>query len=130
VINLKIEELYMANEMLKQWAELNKTTMQAMKELGEINTKVMTRLTEQQMEVVGLYMDGGTKQLEGLSEAKGVQDAVASQSKLFSEMNEKLVENARKTMDILADTKAELAAWAEKGMGTASTTLLPKSKGK
>ncbi|EDN71033.1 Phasin [Beggiatoa sp. PS] len=87
----------MQNEMIKQWTELNKSAMDAIKELGEINVNTMTRLTQRQMEMVNLYMEGGSKQLETLSEAKNPQDVVAAQSHLFTELNEKLMDNARQT---------------------------------
>lgn len=109
----------MQNDMMKQWAELNKVAMSAIQELGAINTNAMTRLTQRQMEVVSLYVEGGAKQLEVIGQTNNVQDAVAAQSKLFAELNEKLMDNARKTIEVLTDTKAELATWAEKSMSVA-----------
>ncbi len=117
----------MQNDLIKQWTELNKTAMEAIKELGEINTAAMTRLTQRQMEMVNLYMEGGAKQLEALSEAKGVQDITAAQSRLLTEFNDKLMENARQTMEVLTDTKTQLSAWAEKGIENATKTTFNKS---
>lgn len=104
------------NELIQQWVELNKSAMEAIKELGEINTSAMTRLTQRQMDMVGLYMEGSAKQLEALSSAKTPQAAIAAQSSLFIELNEKLMSNARQTVEVLTDVKSELAAWVEKGM--------------
>lgn len=117
----------MQNELIQQWTELNKATMEAIKELGEINTNAMTRLTQRQMDMVNLYMEGGTKQLEALNEAKGVQDVVAAQSRLFAELNEKLMDNVRQTVEVLVDVKTELSAWAEKGMEKATTSNSSKT---
>ena len=113
----------MQNEMMKQWTELNKTAMDAMKELGEINTSVMTRLTQRQMDMVNLYMEGSAKQMAAFSEAKGMQDIVSAQTRLFTELNEKLIDNARQTIEILMDVKTQLSAWAEKSMENATTKL-------
>ncbi|ALG67983.1 phasin family protein [Beggiatoa leptomitoformis] len=113
----------MDNELLKKWTDMNKTAMDAMKELGEINTAAMTRLTQRQMEMVNLYMESGAKQLQAMGEVKNVQDMVNVQSRLFAEMNEKLMENARQTIEILVDVKSELASWAEKGMEVANANL-------
>ncbi len=117
----------MQNELIQQWTEINKTTMAAIKELGEINTNAMTRLTQRQMEMVNLYMDGGSKQLETLSEAKEVQDIAAAQSRLFAELNKNLMENARQTVNDLVEVKDKLSAWAEKGMENTSAQLSKKS---
>ncbi|MBE9561986.1 MAG: phasin family protein [Proteobacteria bacterium] len=113
----------MQNDLIKQWAELNKVTTDAIKELGEINTNAMTRLTQRQMEMMNLYMEGGAKQLESLDETKDVQDMVATQSRLFEEFNTKLTENARQTASELVDVKDKLSAWAEKNTEVATANL-------
>ncbi len=117
----------MQNDLIQQWTELNKAAMQAIKELGEINTNAMTRLTQRQMEMVNLYMEGGAKQLETLSQIKGMPDMVAAQSRLFAELNEKLMENARQTVEVLVEVKTELNAWVEKGMQNAASNLPVKT---
>jgi len=104
------------NELIEKWTDLNKTAMEAIKELGEINTNAMSRLTQRQMDMMNVYMEGSAKQLEALNGSKNVQDIVASQSRLFTELNEKLMENARETLEVLVDTKEELSQWVEKGM--------------
>ncbi|MDM8562387.1 phasin family protein [Candidatus Marithioploca araucensis] len=117
----------MQNELIEQWTKLNKSAMDAIKELGEINTSAMTRLTQRQMDLVNLYMEGGAKQLEAFNDAKGVQDVVGTQSRLFTELNEKLMDNARQTVDELVNVQTELSTWAEKGMEQATTNLSPSS---
>jgi phasin family protein len=114
------------NELIQQWTELNQAAMEAMKELGQINTNAMTRLTQRQMEMVSLYMEGSAKQLEALSQTKGVPDLITAQSQLFAELNEKLMANARQTLDVLVDVRTELSSWVEKSMKNA-TANLPKS---
>lgn len=110
----------MANETLQKWAELNQSSMEAIKELGDINTRMMTRLTQRQIDMMNLYMESSAKQMEVLSNAKNPQDIMGSQSQLYTEMNEKLMDNARQTLEVLMDAKSELSGWAEKGMSKAS----------
>jgi len=116
----------MQNELIQQWSELNKAAMQAIKELGEINTTAMTKLTQRQMDMVSIYMEGSAKQMEVLSQAKGVQDVVAIQARLFTELNERLMENARQTVQVLMDVKADLSGWVEKNMETAASKVSAK----
>ena len=118
------------NDLIKQWTESNKAAMDAIKELGEINMNAMSSLTQRQQDMVNLYMEGGTKQLEALDGAKGVPDVVAAQSRLFSELNEKLMDNARQTMNDLVDVKDKLSAWTEKGMENAKTTFSKATENK
>jgi phasin family protein len=110
----------MSNEMLQKWTELNQSAMNSVKELGDINTKMMTRLTQRQMDMMNLYMEGSSKQMEVMSAAKNPQDIVGAQSGLYTEMNEKLMDNARQTLEVLMEAKAELTGWAEKGMSQAT----------
>jgi len=118
----------MQNEIIQQWTEINKSAMEAIKELGEINTNAMTRLTQRQMEMVNLYMEGGSQQLETLSKTKDVQEIAAAQSRLFTELNEKMMENARQTVNELVEVKDKLSSWAEKGMDNATANLSKQTK--
>ena len=112
----------MSNDLIQQWTEVNKTAIAAIKELGDINTQAMNRLAERQIAMMNLYMEGGSKQLEVASNAQNPQDVVAAQSRLFTELNEKLMENARQTSEVLVEVKGQLAAWVEKSMETAKAT--------
>lgn len=110
----------MSNDMLNKWTEMNQSAMNSIKELGDINTKMMTRLTQRQMDMMNLYMEGSAKQMEAMKGAANPQDAVSTQTGFYTEMNEKLMDNARQTLEVLMEAKAELTEWAEKGMSQAS----------
>ncbi|MEK7990747.1 MAG: phasin family protein [Thiotrichaceae bacterium] len=110
----------MSNEMLQKWTELNRSSMDSVKELGDINTKMMTRLTQRQMDMMNLYMEGSAKQMEVMGDSKDPQDIAGTQSGLYTEMNEKLMDNARQTLEVLMEAKAELTSWAEKGVSQAT----------
>ncbi|GEM_PF-651836 len=104
------------NELMKQWAEANQSVMESIKQLGEINTTVMTKLTERQMSVINAYMEGVSQQLDTMKDAQNVQDVISSQAKLAQEFSGKMLENARQTMDVLMQTRSELSGWVEKGV--------------
>lgn len=113
----------MSNDMLNKWTEMNQSAMSSIKELGDINTKMMTRLTQRQMDMMNLYMEGSAKQMEAMKSIANPQDAVSTQTGFYTEMNEKLMDNARQTLEVLMEAKAELAEWAEKGMNQASDMM-------
>jgi len=103
-------------DLMKQWAEANQNMMESIKQLGEINTSVMTKLTEHQMGLINSYMEGMSQQLESMKDANNVQDVISSQAKLAQEFSEKMLENTRQSMDVLMQTRTELTSWLEKGV--------------
>jgi len=115
------------NEILQQWAEMNKNFMESLKQLGEINTSMMGKLTERQMAAANAYVEGVSKQMETIGDVKNPQDVVALQAKLAKEFGEKMMENARQTMDVLTQTRSDLAAWVEKGMEAAAQAAKQKA---
>jgi phasin family protein len=63
-----------------------------------------------------------------IGETKDVQAAVQEQSKLATELNEKFVEHAKKTAEVLTEVKGELTEWAEDGMKAAGAPMNGKKK--
>ncbi len=104
------------NDLMKQWAEANQNMMESIKQLGEINTSVMSKLNEQQMGVINAYMEGVSQQLDSMKDVSNVQDVVSQQTKLAQDFSEKMLENTRQSMDVLMQTRNELTGWLEKGV--------------
>jgi phasin family protein len=115
------------NEILQQLTDMNKQFMESFKQLGEINAAMMSKLTERQMAAANAYVEGMSKQMETIGEVKNPQDVVALQAKLAKEFGEKMMENARQTMDVLTQTRSDLAAWVEKGMEVATQAAKKKA---
>ena len=99
---------------------LNKTMLDSMKRLAEINGKAIERTTERQLAIAADYLDVTVAQFGLFSEVKDVQSAVAAQSKLVSEFGEKMVAHAKKNVEVFEATKGDYAAWLEEGMKKAS----------
>jgi len=117
----------MQKQILNSIEKFNKSMIGSVKTLGEINMRTLERLTERQIEVASDYLDGGMKQIKLASESKDPQGVLSAQSKLATEYGEKFVEHAKKTAEIFAETKAELAGWIEDGMKAIGTTPLVKA---
>ncbi|MCP4698448.1 MAG: phasin family protein [Gammaproteobacteria bacterium] len=116
----------MQNELMQQWAGLNKKVVESMKELGDINSSVLTQLTERQMAIVNAYLKGVNKQMESLGETKDTQEIMAAQTRLAREFNEEMLKNTQQTMDLLLQSKSDLTAWVEKGMQAAAEAVKAK----
>jgi phasin protein len=112
----------MANDITKQWNEISKTAIESMKELGNINTKVIEKLTEQQLAVLNTCMEASQKEINLATSEKNIQDPqslLAAQADLVAEYNSRLMAIVQSTGEILKDCNNEINNWADKGMAVA-----------
>lgn len=116
----------MNNDYLKNIEALNKAAIESAKRLGDINVRTIEKLVERHIAATGDYLEGGVKQLELMGDAKDMQGAVKEQTRLATELNEKLVAHAKETAELLNQVKGELTEWAQEGMKAAAA---PTTKG-
>ncbi|CAN0462372.1 unnamed protein product, partial [Phaeothamnion confervicola] len=95
----------MENKFMENWQEYGKNAIEAAKELEAINTQVIEKITGKQMELANAAFEASTKYVSSLGEVKGVQDLFSEQTKLATEFNEKVLEAARTTADLLTETR-------------------------
>lgn len=110
----------MDNKLMDTWQDYTKNALTSAKELEVINSQVIEKLTAKHMELANAAFEAGTKYVSTLSEVKGYQDLVAEQTKLATEFNEKLIDAARTTADILTESREAYQAWLEKGFKAVS----------
>lgn len=120
----------MQKEFVTGIESMNKATVEAVKRLGEIQIRAMERLTEQNIEATSKYMSEGVKQLQALAGTKDLQTATTTQSKYIAELNESVVDNAKKVAGILTETRDELSEWVETGMKAAANNPIAKAASK
>jgi len=109
----------MTDNITKQWNEISKTAIESMNELGSINTRVIEKLTEQQLAVLNTCMEASQKEIDLAASKKNVQDPqalLAAQAELVAEYNSKLIAIVQSTGDILKDCNNEITSWVDKGM--------------
>lgn len=116
----------MQKEFIKGIETLNKTTIESMKRLGEINGRAFERAASLQVAMVSDYLDASVRQFSLMGEVKDVQAVVAAQSRLVSDMGETMVAHAKKSADAFEASKAEYASWLEEGLKTATENPLAK----
>lgn len=115
----------MTNDITKQWSVISKTAIESMKELGNINTRVIEKLTEQQLAVLNTCMEASQKEIEMATSGKNAQEPqalLAAQAELMAEYNSKLMEIVQSTGVILKDCNSEITNWADKRMNIAQKT--------
>jgi phasin family protein len=106
----------MQKELIEQWGEFTKTAFDSLRELGEINTKLVGRLSQQQLEILNTSLEAAVQETHLVSESKDYKQLLSGQSTLTAEYNRKFLEIVRKTTDILEETREELTGWLEKGV--------------
>ncbi len=94
----------------------------ALRELNEINASTVTTLVQNQINVVSLFMEAAAKHLESLKQAQGIEEIIAAQAHLFTEIQEKLKTNSLETLQTLGSVRAALTAWAEKAIDNAAAS--------
>ena len=104
----------MDTKIIENWQDYSKGAMASAKELETINTRIVEQITAKQMELANVAFETGTRYMNSLTEVKGVQELLAEQTKLATEFNEKLLETARGTADILTESREAYQAWFEK----------------
>ena len=111
----------MQNDILKNIETLNKAAIESAKRLGDINMRTFEKLAQRNIEAAADYLDGSVQQFKLMGEAKDIQAAVTEQARLSTELNEKFVEHAQKTAEVLSEVKGELTDWAQDGMKAVGT---------
>ena len=93
--------------------ESGKQTLHNLKALGEINYGVANRLLQQQMEMLGIYLESGVQQLRAMSEAQDVKALLAQEAALADEAGKKVLSNLQGTLDVMNGAKGQWMEWAE-----------------
>ena len=93
----------------------------SLRELGEINARLVQRLSEQQLAVLRTTMEASARETQLLSQPASYQNLPSRQAALVREYNEKFLEIARRTADILRETRDELTAWVQRGLDQAAS---------
>lgn len=112
----------MQQEIFKSFNEFGNSALEAVKALGEINSKLLQNSITQQMKAADLFVEGSVRQVKLAQEMKEVKDYAADQTALIEEYAGKYVELAKSNVTLAQETGAEYKAWIEKGMKKAETT--------
>ncbi len=127
----------MTNDATKKWGEISKTAIKSMKELGNINTKIIEKLTEQQLAILDTCMEASKKEIEMATTSKNMQNPqslLTAQAELASEYNNRLMSIVQSTGEILKNCSSEVTHWTDKFMGfekrSTSTTIKKTAKKK
>ena len=107
----------MNDKLVEQLNETGKSTYNYWRRFSEINTELMRRLGEMQMNLATLGIESSAEQLKLLSTNNTYKDVMQAESELMVNYGSRAVDLARETLDVLNDSRDELLRWVEESTG-------------
>ena len=104
----------MQNQIIDQLTTASTKSYETMKNLGEINSSAIRKLTDLQFDFISMSMESGIEQAKLLNNMQNVKDIFAAGSEFASEYNEKLMGITRQTVEIFSESRDEAANLIEK----------------
>ncbi len=115
----------MPPEIIDQWTKLTRSTLDAVKELAELNTKLLERTSEQQFELASASLDAGLKGVQLVSEPRSYKDFISGQTALVTEYGDRVLKIVRRSNEVAAELREEYAAWIDGKVREAARTSGP-----
>ena len=115
-------------ELLDQWGKLTGTAFESLREVSDMNVKLMEKLSEQQREIMKSCLEASTREATLISGSNDYKQLLAGQAALAAEYNERFRSIVSRTTDILEECRDELAAWVTKSVEAAPTG--PQTRGR
>lgn len=109
----------MAEDIMKNFQDFNKATIDATKELVELNGRLMGKVLESQVELANLYIEGGEKQLAATKDVSDPQDFVKKQSEIIEEYTGKLSRLTEDNVKLAQQAGEELKNWLNRNLKAA-----------
>src|SRR6266498_1261119 len=103
----------MSPEIFDQWTKFTRTALDALKELGELNSRFLERASQQQLEFATASVEASVKGAQLVSESRSYKDFVTGQAAVANEYGEKVLKIVRKGNEVAAELREEYSAWIE-----------------
>jgi hypothetical protein len=108
------------SQLVSEASNANKSVYEAFEQLSEANAQTWEKLAHAQLDLAGLMFEAGAAQLKLWGEARDSRAALSAQSVLVREYGNKLIQNARQNLAIIAGARDAYNAWIEQGVDTAT----------
>ena len=113
----------MQNELLDRWRQLTQNTLNSLRELGDINTRLMERLSRQQLEIVSATFEATARETQLVTQSRDPRDFLEKQASFAADYNRRFLDIARDSTDILGQARDEITAWMERGLQAADRNV-------
>lgn len=105
----------MDNKFIAQWETYAKSALDHGKELETLNVKLIEKLVQKQLDLLGQAVEASNKLFGMIGDAKALPEIFAEQSRFASDYGNKLAAATKETADIMVASREDYRAWFEKG---------------
>lgn len=103
----------MQKEIFEKTIAMGQAALEPLTRCVEINNRAIERLARQNMAAFGQGLDLANRQIQSVGQAQSPQDHLAQQANLATEVAKIIKTQAENGMELVMETQAELATWAE-----------------
>ncbi|WP_062154686.1 phasin family protein [Beggiatoa leptomitoformis] len=112
----------------KNWSELNKNAFASAQQFADLQNAFLKNLTQKQLDMVGLYMESGVKQLRAFSEVKDFSNVFTAQLGVLKEVNQSLLGHYQSILKMIVDLQSDFSQLAEQNYKQSSALAEEKIK--
>ena len=114
----------MENTLIKGWSTITQDAFKASKELEDINSKALDKVTENQINLSNAFLEANTKFFENLSESKKYPDLLANHNELLTTYSEVFSKATTNAGDLIATVKNDYEDWIKRGIEKSTSNEL------
>ncbi len=104
----------MQNQVMNDWLELNKKSLGLARHWGDIQLDMLNKLARRQNDMLGVYLDGGVKQIELAGSGKPLTEIWSAEAELAEQIAREWLDNTMMTVETLNNSANQLHGWMEK----------------
>ena len=113
--------------MFEKIIESGKNGFKPVSDIMSINAKAIEKLASQQGSFVTSVLSDGMKQAKELTSIRDVTGFVEAQKTYAEGMQQKVVENARQTLELMSDTRASATSIVESAFSKEDSSKVQKA---
>ncbi|NBC46521.1 MAG: phasin family protein [Gammaproteobacteria bacterium] len=102
-----------AKDQMNTFNELTNESVERMTALGELNMRVVERMTNRQMDLMSRFMEQGTRFMRAATEARGYNDLYKAQVEMTKEASEQMMNESKANLQLATEARDEYRAWYE-----------------
>ena len=120
----------MQTQFIEEITAATSKSYETMKNLGDINSSAIRKLTDLQFEFISMNVESGLEQVKSLKTKTDAKEYFASTSEFVSDYNEKVLGYANQTVEIFTVTSDEAKGLIEKAIAKKAAPAKKPAKAK
>jgi len=118
----------MENQIIDQLTAATSKSFETMKNLGDINSSAVRKMTDLQFNFISTNMESGIEQAKSLSKKTNINDALATSTDFANDYSEKMTGFIRQAVEIFTQSSDEATNLFEKAMSTKAAPVKQPAK--